>query len=300
MGAMKQTRPPVGGTELGRHAADRKQSAVKLPDINVDYKYIWISLAVVLTLCIIGLGIYLWPKGKAVDTGAQTQVVEKNDLNRKQIIDTYNKGDYKAVIPSLESFLAVNKNDATMREMLASSYLLLGDNKRASDEYEVLLKAKPDDAELLYKMGIVLERTNRHNEAVTYLNRAAQAAPNVILFHSELARADARGKYYDNAIDEWKKVLNLLPPADRLRSNVLAELANIYILQNDFAQAKGIIATGLSIDPNNEALKALESRTGDQAQGLPSSPSAASNSTGINTTGISSAENNTGAGSGGN
>ncbi|WP_461373956.1 tetratricopeptide repeat protein [Candidatus Aquicultor sp.] len=282
---MEQTKPSAGGTELGRHAADRKQGTVKDMDIRVS-RYTWISLAVVLAICTIGLGIYLWPKGAPTDNGAQTQVTEKNDLDRKQIIDTYNKGDYKAVIPSLESFLAANKNDAQMREMLASSYLLSGDNKRASDEYQLLLKTKPNDAELLYKTGILLERMGRQNEAITYLNRAAQTAPNVILFHSEVARADTRAKYYDNAIDEWKKVLGLLPPADKLRSSVLAELANIYILQNDFVQAKGIIATGLSIDPNNETLKALESRTGGQIQGL--SPSSSSSST------------NTGAGLGGN
>jgi len=280
MGAMEQTKPSAGGTELGRHAADRKQSTVRTMDIRVS-KYIWISLAVALTVCTVGLGIYLWPKGAPTDNGAQTQVAEKNDLSRKQIIDTYNKGDYKAVIPSLESFLAANKNDAQMREILASSYLLSGDNKRAGDEYQLLLKTKPNDAELLYKVGILLERTGRQNEAITYLNRAAQAAPNVILFHSEVARADTRAKYYDNAIDEWKKVLNLLPPADKLRSSVLAELANIYILQNDFVQAKGIIATGLSIDPNNETLKALESRTGGQIQGLSPSSSTSSSGTGV-------------------
>jgi hypothetical protein len=114
----------------------------------------------------------------------------------------------------------------------------------------------------------------------------------VILFHSELARADTRSKYYSNAIDEWKKVLNLLPPADKLRSSVLAEVANVFILQNDFVQAKGVIATGLSIDPNNEALKALESRTGGQIQGLSSSTAPTSSA--------SSTSSNTGVGPGGN
>lgn len=231
-------------------------------------KMLLISVAAFAAVLVIVLAVILWPKASG-GNNTQKQAATVDITKPNDIVDAYNKGNYKGVIPGLERYMGTNKDDLKMRELLASSYFLTGDNKKALNEYREILKAKNEDPETLYKIGIVLEQTGRDKEGIEYLSRAVHASPNTLLFHTELARASVKGKYYANAIEEWKNVLKLLPASDKARANVLAEIANIYIVQNDYTQAKGIIATGLAIDPDNQTLKALEAKTGGQIQSSP-------------------------------
>lgn len=262
---MNQIKALFGGIDLGRHAANRKDGDARDSSINIK-NILWGLLAVVVVAATIFLGIRLWPASSSNQHKAQSDTMQSK-LDEKRLIEAYNKGEYKAVIPDLQKLVESQEGNLEARDMLATSYLLTGDNKRALEEFEAILKLKPNDVEMLYKIGVLLQHTGRTNEAITYLNRATKAAPDVALFHSELARANTKAKYYADAIEEWKAVLNLLPPGDKARANVLAELADVYIAQNDLIQARGIIATGLALDPENEALKSIEAKIGGQIQG---------------------------------
>lgn len=224
-----------------------------------------VLLAVFAAALVIVPMVILWPKGHRGNT-PQKQAATVEITNPSQITDAYNKGNYKEVIPGLEKYIRANKNDLKMRELLASSYFLTGDSQKALNEYQDILKAKNEDPDTLYKIGVVLEHMGREKESIEYLSRAVHASPNTLLFRIELARASAKGKYYANAVDEWKSVLNLLPADDKARADVLAEIANIYITQNNYTQAKEIIATGLAINPNNQTLRDLEAKIGAQIQ----------------------------------
>lgn len=264
---MERIKALFGGIDLGRHAANRKDGDARGYSINI-VNVLWGLLAVLIVIATIFLGIRLWPASSPNQSKAQNATAQ-GELDEKRLIEAYNNGEYKAVIPDLQKLVEGQEGNLKARDMLATSYLLTGDNKRALKEFEAMLKLKPNDAETLYKIGILLQRTGRTSEAITYLNRATKAAPNVVLFHSELARANFKAKYYADAIEEWKTVLNLLPPGDKARANVLAELAGVYVAQNDLIQARGVIATGLALDPENEALKSIEAKIGGQIQGAP-------------------------------
>lgn len=255
-------RPEKSAASGDRRPADpgNLDNTFDLSNKLLSGKTFWaaIGLAAALVVALVGLAVFFW-LGASTDGTPDQGLSREDQITKSQLTESYDRGEYKAIIPRLEEFLAEN-NDSKVREMLATSYLLTGSNKQALDEYQTLLKERPKDAELLYKIGILLEHTNRQNEAITYLGRAVQAAPNVALFHAELARLNTRAKFYANALDQWKMVLNLLPANDRSRADVLAEMANIYILQNDFTQAKGVIVTGLNLDPQNKALLALKDR----------------------------------------
>jgi len=230
-------------------------------------KAVLITVAILVVISVIGVAVRFWSKGPA---GPAKQVVSQPIINDKQeIIEKYNKGEFNEVVPSLEKYLARNPDDQQVRELLASGYLLSGNTTQSLKEYQAILKTKPDDAETLYKIGVILQHMDRTNEAITYLNKAVQASPDIILFHSELARANARAKFYKEAVEEWKIVLNLLPPADMARASTLAEIAESYVQQGEFALAKEAIANGLKIDPSNESLKELEKKLGGEIQGQP-------------------------------
>ncbi|HEY3375433.1 MAG TPA: tetratricopeptide repeat protein [Candidatus Aquicultor sp.] len=232
-------------------------------------KIIAIMAVVAIVVLAIGAGIIYLITAPAPSKKQIAAVSKQDQITETQLIETYNKGDYKAVIPRMEMFTAAHKDNIKIRDMLASAYLLTGQIKQALDEYEAILKAKPNDAETLYKMGVLLEQTGRRNEAITTLDQATKAAPNVALFHAALARVDTKAKFYSQALDQWRAVLNLLPSNDTSRADVFAEMANIYILQNDVTQARGVIVTGLSLDPNNSTLKTLKATVDNQNTSTP-------------------------------
>ncbi len=235
-------------------------------NMNATTKRVLLVLLAIFAAALVTVpAVILWPKVHHGNT-PQKQVATVEITNPSQITDAYNKGNYKGVIPGLEKYVRANKNDLKMRELLASSYFLTGDSQKALNEYQDILKAKNEDPDTLYKIGVVLEHMGREKESIEYLSRAVHASPNTLLFRIELARASAKGKYYANAVDEWKSVLNLLPADDKARADVLAEIANIYITQNNYTQAKGIIATGLAVNPNNQTLQDLEAKIGAQIQ----------------------------------
>lgn len=252
---------------MGRRAtSDRKRGIIQSIGASIS-KALWVALAIIFIIAAIGFVTQVWPKGTgAVKKPVQNKASQSVKDSKKEITEAYSKGDFKTVVPKLEKYISDNPNDQEMREILAASYLLIGDNKRSLEEHQIILKAKPNDPETLYRIGVVLQHMDRTNEAITYLSRAAQAAPNIILFHSELARANSKAKYYAEAVEEWKIVLNLLPPADKARASAIAEIANNYILQNELTLAKEAIENGLAIDPTNEALKELESKVGEQTE----------------------------------
>ena len=252
---------------MGKRASIRKDRTERIqPGIG---KAVVITLAILLLISIIGVGVRFFSKGPATDSSTRQNADQPIIDDKQAIIEKYNKGEFAAAIPSLEKYLSKNPSDQEIREFLASAYLLSGNGARSVKEYQTILKAKPGDADTLYKIGVVLQHMDRGNEAITYLNQAVQAAPDVILFHSELARANARAKFYREAVEEWKIVLNLLPPADKARASALAEIANIYILRGEFAPAKEAIANGLEIEPSSDALLELEKKLGGQIQGEP-------------------------------
>ena len=265
---------------MGRRVAEKKRGILEnisssFKGISINFRSPLLILLMALIIIIaISSGVYLLLKSFSIKNHSQASQAAQEKINERQIIETFNKGDYKTVIAKLEKYLVENKASASkannkLREILASSYLMVGDSQKAMSQYQDMLKADPNNPETLYRIGVLLQLLGQQNEAIGYLSRATEAAPDVILFHVELARANAKAKNYNNSIEQWKAVLNLLPPADKSRASILAEMANIYILQRDLVQAQGIIATGLALDPDNEALKALESKISRQNGATP-------------------------------
>ncbi|HZD60268.1 MAG TPA: tetratricopeptide repeat protein [Anaerolineae bacterium] len=269
---MGRIKASTGGSGLGRHAASRKRGIIQSIGSNVS-KALWISLTVVFVISAAGLVVQVWSKGADDKKQVQSGASRSAEMSKREILEGYARGDYKTIVPDLEEFISHNPNDQEMREILASSYLLTGNSERSLKEYQAILKAKPNDPETLYKTGVVLQYMGRTNEAIDYLGRATRAAPSIVPFHAELARANSSAKHYAEAVEEWKIVLNLLPLDDTSRASAIAEIANNYMLQGELVLAKEAVTNGLAVDPDNEALKELESKIGEQTETTPKSKS---------------------------
>jgi tetratricopeptide (TPR) repeat protein len=259
----------VDGGILGKHTFNPERGnvydsssleSIQLMQKNSRSKFFsTIIYALIAIAAIAAIVYFVWPKTPSIDNNSQT---DGGELTVTQITTLYNSGDFDKASTALAKYLASNPNDLAMRDMLASSYMLVGKNKEAISEYETLLKSKQNDADILYKIGVIKQRLGKQQEAIAFLQQASEAAPDVLLIKIELARANTEAKVYDNAIEAWKASLKLLPENDKARVGIIAELANIYLIKADFEKAKDVLEEGLAIDPDNATLKSLEIKSG--------------------------------------
>lgn len=232
---------------MGKHAAS-KRSSIFSPRL-------WGIIGAVFVIAITAgvTAYFIWPSPESAPKARS----EKRTYAKEELREAYRKGEFKDLIPKLDAYLADHKNDYEARTMLASALVVTGNTSRAVKEYQSLVNAKPDNSDVLYQGGVAMGQLGRIKDAIDYLGRAAKAAPNVTLYHAELARLLAKDKQYDAALSEWQQVLSQTPADDRYRATVYAEMASIYVAKGQASAAKEIVDNGLQIDPQNDYLKAI-------------------------------------------
>lgn len=78
-------------------------------------------------------------------------------------------------------------------------------------DYEQKLTARPNDAGLLNKLGQLLERMDRTDEALSRFERAVTLVPLEPAYRLNLARAAGEIGQWDRAIDQYREALRLRP-----------------------------------------------------------------------------------------
>lgn len=252
---------------MGKHAAPKQSSVFSLKLLGI----IGIVLAMAITAGVTAY--FVWPSSG----GKREARSERRNYTKEELLTAYRKGEFKDIVPKLDAYLADHKNDYEARTMLASALVVTGNASRAVKEYQSLVDAKPDNADVLYQAGVAMGQLGRLKDAIDYLGRATKAAPNVTLYHAELARLLAKDKQYDAALSEWQQVLSQTPADDRYRATVYAEMASIYVAKGQAGAAKEIVDSGLQIDPQNDYLKAISDQiAASQPARSPSAPSGTS------------------------
>jgi Tfp pilus assembly protein PilF len=98
--------------------------------------------------------------------------------------------------------------DSARAANLASS---TGDFAAARQSYERALVQRPDDVDALNKLGQVLVRLGKIDEAIPRFERAAALAPDQWSHHFNLAHAASRLLLWDRAVAEYGRARALLP-----------------------------------------------------------------------------------------
>ncbi len=232
---------------MGRHTAPRQRFIFSLR--------LWGIIGVIAVVALTAgvTAYFVWPSAG----GKQKPAPTERKYTKEELQSAYRRGEFKELVPKLDSYLADHKNDREMRALLASALVIVGNTSRAVKEYQSLVNAKPDDADILYQAGVAMGQLGRIKDAIDYLGRAVRTSPNVALYHSELARLLAKDKQYDAALAEWQQVLSQTPAGDRYRATIYAEMASIYVAKGQPGAAKEIVDSGLQIDPQNDYLKAI-------------------------------------------
>lgn len=180
---------------------------------------------------------------------------EQTKKIRQEIYSLYNTGKIKEVLPRLESFDEDNPDDVEMKTLLASSYWLIGKQKKALSVYEEILKIDSGNADTLYRLGILYRQLGKQELALENLQKAVNEKLDNALFKSELAKQYELLKKYDLAINQWKAALKLLPQKTDYQGSIWESIGGDYQNLGKLQDAKKAYETGLKFAPNSSSLK---------------------------------------------
>jgi tetratricopeptide (TPR) repeat protein len=125
---------------------------------------------------------------------AVEQFSENRDLAEFQSAQAgWDRGDAQACEQSLRRLLQRNPTHRDARLLLAEVYLAGHRTAEAHKEIKQALQAHPNDPQVQYAMGLVLEMSNRGAEGLAYYERAAKSDPDnevyAVGYHTALEAA---------------------------------------------------------------------------------------------------------------
>ncbi len=174
---------------------------------------------------------------------------------KEESYKAYRNGDFKGAITRLETYLKKNGNDQEARNLLITSYAQVGNLEASLKEAENLIKAKPGDAGALYRAGQLSNQLGRSANAIAYFKRAATIDPSAVQFHYQLAEIYTRQKSYENALAQWRIVLEDLPTGPTLRRLAYGKVGDIYTKLDEPGKAKRAYNKAADIKSDTPSLK---------------------------------------------
>lgn len=151
----------------------------------------------------------------------------------------YESKQWQPVCAFAQSCIAAARNDANLRflakELLAASLVKLNQPEQALVVMMELHQYKPDDAIIIYNVGLVLMHLMRFDDAIRCFQRALELQPNNIDFHMNIGLAYYRNRDFEHAKASYQTVINLAPQHADARFGIAWTL-----------QAEGRIAEAMS------------------------------------------------------
>lgn len=236
--------------------------AAREADSGQDINWLWILGLGALALVIVFIVFRAVNQSEGPTTKKPVSKEITAEKSRETGLERFNKGQIKEAIPALERAVQSAKADTGTKTALALAYTATNKPQKAEAQYEAILKDQPKDAPTLYRLGILKQQLNRPEESVALLERAVNADPKTAQFRAELAKAYGLAGHKDKALSEWQRVLKLTPPQDLYRATILAQMADIYLAQNQKEKAVSLYKDALAIDPANPYVKQQISRVG--------------------------------------
>lgn len=190
-----------------------------------------------------------------VAAGGATGIVfyrayEKRET-RKQALVSFQAGQYETAIPLLESAITqrgyyMEEFDISTKELLADAYMQAGRYEAAETSYGELVQVVEDET----KKNAIEYRMQLAKALKLYEQEQYQEA---VVIWKELVAKDTKFNLYLgncyaalNQTTEMKSAYEAYLQVDTDNSFVYAQLANMYLEQEDYDMAKKMITTGLS------------------------------------------------------
>lgn len=119
------------------------------------------------------------------------------------------------------------------------------------DCYEKLLSFEEDKAQIYYELGHLYLRKEDKINSISAFKLAVDEQPNNPFYNNSLAYAYSKAELYDDAVEHYKKAIELNPDGE-WTSIVCQALGSIYgEVQGNFEAAVATYQAGIILDPNN-------------------------------------------------
>ena len=212
----------------------------------------WAATGLVI-LAILAIFIFLVRGNTSKTTGADQALGTQAFDQAKQ---RYDKGQFKAAISLLKTYLSEDRPDAAPAHiLLGSAYEMTGASDKALEEYERAIGLQEDDPSVRYRYGILLRRLGRANKAIVQLSTAVKLDDQNGLFLSELAKTYSMQGRYLSAIRNWEKALKVYNGNAKVQATILLETGDAYTAIGETASARDAYRRGLDLEPDNTYLQ---------------------------------------------
>ena len=165
----------------------------------------------------------------------------------------FNENDYRGAIASFERALALHPKYIEAENNIGLAWRELNDLDKATVAFETAIEwqgAAPTDAQPFLNLGKLLGDQHHPDEAISYLNRAAQLAPDNPTIHEELSHVYLSQPDLPKAQAELEKAIDLAPNVSSLHY----QLGQVYRKQGlaDRAQKEFDLTAKLSGSHSSE------------------------------------------------
>jgi putative PEP-CTERM system TPR-repeat lipoprotein len=167
-------------------------------------------------------------------------------------------GQDRAALAFLESWGANNRQDALAARALAEGYLRAGDLAAARSRYEALLKAEPNDAQLVNNLAHILARQG-DGKALEYAERAHRLAPQDAGIQDTLGWLLVRGGQVEAGLRHLREARLRAPGNPAIRYHLAAALAEVGRAHEARAELDEALKTTVAFD-DLEAARSLRQR----------------------------------------
>jgi tetratricopeptide (TPR) repeat protein len=163
------------------------------------------------------------------------------------LIDLYDKTNQPMKRIPLMERIAEETQDAETWFAIGNLYNQMDNKEKAKESYRKALAIDPEFSGANVNLSIILFDEGNYNEAIPYLEKAFEEAPDNTFIGTRLATAYQKSGRIQEAIDKYENLLSTDP------NNIQAylNLISIYRNVNDNAKAIEKINALKKIDPNN-------------------------------------------------
>jgi tetratricopeptide (TPR) repeat protein len=155
------------------------------------------------------------------------------------------KGKTEEAKTAFADAIKENPNDMSLKMNEANLYLKLKDNAAYKTKVAAILEKEPNNADLVYNLGVVAMEAGQLQEAETFLNKAIAIKPEYSNAYMNLAAIKLMGD--DKVVTEMNKLTN--SEKDNKRYEALKKQRT-----ESFNGAMPYLEKAYALDPNNEGV----------------------------------------------
>ena len=198
-----------------------------------------------------------FPKNKKAIQGYQklkagltSKASSSSELRQEQadeLIDLYNKGQFKKVLSKIRPLVSLFPNTIFLHNLQGASNSASNNQDAAIDCYKKVIKIKPDDADAYYNMGNSLNEKGNFDAAIESYKQALKIKPDYVEAYTNMGTVFKKMDNLEKAIDSYQKALKIDSESAETYNNLgltLKDKGHLDAAENCYKQA-------LKIKPNH-------------------------------------------------